>query len=85
MNAFTKNGGIQQNLPKLPECVGGDVDFMIGTKYTRYHPEVIFSLPSGLTIYKSMFQSNDGIQGIIGACLFIKSVKAFSNRISCKS
>ena len=30
MNAFTKNGGIQQNLPKLPECVGGDVDFMIG-------------------------------------------------------
>ena len=66
MNAFTKNGGIQQNLPKLPECVGGDVDFMIGTKYTRYHPEAIFSLPSGLTIYKSMFQSNDGIQGIIG-------------------
>ena len=65
-NAYAKNGGIQQNLPKLPECIGGDVDFMIGTKYTRYHPEAIFSLPSGLTIYKSPFQSNDDIQGVIG-------------------
>ena len=64
--AYAVSGGTQQNLPKLPEFIGGDVDFMIGTKYTRYHPEPIFSLPSGLTIYKSPFLSTDGIQGVIG-------------------
>ena len=64
--AYTQNGGILQDLPRLPDCIGGDVDFMIGSKYTRYHPQAIFSLPSGLTIYKSPFLSTDGIQGVIG-------------------
>ena len=63
---YVHNGGDICNLPELPECIGGDVDFMIGAKYTRYHPQPIFSLPSGLTIYKSPFLSADGIQGVIG-------------------
>ena len=39
---------------------------MIGIKYLRYYPQVIFQLPSGLTIYKSLFHNPDGGRGIIG-------------------
>ena len=50
--AYKKNGGELKDLPKLPESVGGQADFMIGIKYLRYHPEKIYSLPSGLIIYR---------------------------------
>ena len=39
---------------------------MIGIKYLRYHPETVFKLPSGLTIYKSFFKNIDGSRGVIG-------------------
>lgn len=52
-DAFLKSGGNIKELPKLPEKVGGNVDFMLGIKYLRYFPEVVYQLPSGLTIYKS--------------------------------
>ena len=39
---------------------------MIGIKYLRYHPEKIFQLPSGLTIYRSIFKNIDGSRGVIG-------------------
>lgn len=39
---------------------------MIGIKYLRYHPKLIFQLPSGLAIYQSMFQNADGGRGVIG-------------------
>ena len=39
---------------------------MIGMKYFRYHPEKIFSLPSGLTIFRSWFRNPDGSRGVIG-------------------
>ena len=51
---------------KYHRKVGGDTDFMIGIKYLRYYPQVIFQLPSGLTIYKSLFRNPDGGRGIIG-------------------
>ena len=54
------------SLPTVPTSVGGDVDLMIGIKYLRYHPEQIFKLPSGLTIYKSIFKNIDGSRGVIG-------------------
>ena len=63
---YTKSGGTASDLPGLPEFVGGNVDFMIGSKYLRYHPEPIFTLPSGLTIYKSPFTNIDGSRGVIG-------------------
>ena len=66
IDEYVKSGGIASELPNLPKCVGGDVDFMIGSKYLRYHPEPIFALPSGLTIYKSPFLNADGSQGVIG-------------------
>ena len=66
LNAFKMSGRNETELPKLPDSIGGDVDFLIGLKYLRYHPEPIFSLPSGLTIFKSPFLGVDGNEGIIG-------------------
>ena len=39
---------------------------MVGVKYLRYHPKLIFQLPSGLGIYESPFNNTDGGQGVIG-------------------
>ena len=65
-NAYEDAGGDIDNLPQLPSYVGGEVDFLLGIKYLRYHPEIVFQLPSGLTIYNSMFQNADGGRGVIG-------------------
>ena len=54
------------NLPKLPESVRGETDLIIDIKYLKYFPEVIFRLPSGLTIYESPFLSIDGTRGVVG-------------------
>ena len=45
---------------------GGKIDFIIGMKYFRYHPQKIFQMPSGLTIYESVFKNPDGSQGVVG-------------------
>ena len=65
-DAYKASGKDVSQLPELPSSIGGDVDFMIGTKYLRYHPQPVFSLPTGLTIFKSPFVGVDGKQGIIG-------------------
>ena len=65
-NACKLVGGDVSKLPSVPKVVGGDVDIMIGGKYQRYHPEKIFSLPSGLTIYRSPFLNINGSRGVIG-------------------
>lgn len=65
-DGYKSIGGDVKDLPSLPKTVGGDVDFMIGAKYMRYHPKKIFSLPSGLTIYESLFQGYNGSRGIVG-------------------
>ena len=41
-------------------------DFMLGIKYLKYFPREVFNLPSGLTIYESMFVNPDGSRGIVG-------------------
>ena len=65
--AYQLEGGDPDRLPKLPRSVGGtDVDFIIGIKYLRYHPAKVFELPSGLTIYRSIFKNADGGRGVIG-------------------
>ena len=64
--AYSHSGGKPELLPKLPKYVGGEIDFMIGIKYLRYHPEKVFQLPSGLTIYRSVFENADGGRGVIG-------------------
>ena len=44
--------GNQTSLPEVSTCVGGDVHLMIGIKYLRYHPRLVYQLPSGLAIYE---------------------------------
>ena len=35
-------------------------------KYLHYHPQKIFQMPSGLTIYESVFKNPDGSRGVVG-------------------
>ena len=58
--------GDRSALPKPSAFVGGDVHMMLGIKYNRYYPKLIHQLPSGLAIYKSVFQNSDGGSGVIG-------------------
>ena len=54
-------------LPLVNKEIGGvPVDVMIGIRYNRYFPELIYSLPSGLGIYKSKFASPNGNLGVLG-------------------
>ena len=39
---------------------------MIGVKYLRYHPKLIFELSSGLSIFQAMFDNANGGCGVIG-------------------
>jgi len=65
-SSFSKSGRRMSDLRTLPASISREVDLMIGIKYLRYHPETIFKLPSGLTIYESAFKNPDGSRGVIG-------------------
>ena len=62
-SSYKNSGGNPSDLPRVPVSVGGNIDFMIGIKYLCHHPKLIYQLPSGLSIYKSMFQNPDGKKG----------------------
>ena len=62
---YALSGG-SNNLPSIPTSIGGEVHMMIGIKYLRYHPKMLFQLPSGLAIYQSSFTSSPGGRGVIG-------------------
>ena len=66
ITAYKYVGGNPKDLPKLQSWCGGEVDFMIGIKYLRYHPEKVFQLPSGLTIYRSVLENSGGRGVIVG-------------------
>ena len=53
------------DFPKLPSSVGGDVDILVGSKYLRYFPKVVFEHETGLGIYKSPFAGVDGCRGVL--------------------
>ena len=40
---------------QVPSKLGGEIDAIIGIQYKSIYPREVFSLPSGLTIYKSKF------------------------------
>ncbi len=63
--AYVKAGG-KGKLPSLEPLVGGDSDFMFGGAYLRYFPKELFRMPSGLTIYESVFQNASGGYGVVG-------------------
>ena len=50
-----------------PDQVGGDVvDLLIGIKYIKYHPKLLFFLPSGLGVYQSYIAAPRGETTILG-------------------
>ena len=54
-------------LPLPPQHVGGDpVDLMVGIRYIKYHPKLLYMLPSGLGVYKSRFAAPRGETCILG-------------------
>ena len=64
-DAYRLEGGDPKSLPSLRSSVGGHADIMIGAKYMRYFPREIFTMKSGLTIYKSPFASSNGTRGVL--------------------
>ena len=54
-------------LPPHPPKVGGEcVDIMIGIRYARFFPRLLYMLPSGLGIYKTQFKAMNGQTCILG-------------------
>ena len=53
-------------LPKVDPIVGGGgVDIIIGIKYLKHYPTFLFSLPSGLSVYKAKLLSASGCQAVL--------------------
>merc|ERR1712030_80301 len=42
---------------KVPQVLGGEIDAIIGIQYANTHPELVFSLPNGLQVFKSKFKA----------------------------
>ena len=72
-----------QNL-QVPARLGGEIDAIIGIQYKSIYPEEIFTLPSGLTIYKSKFMpAKDDELACIGGPL--GALEGLTNTISMTS
>ena len=41
---------------QVPQALGGNIDAIIGIRYANTYPELLFSLPNGLQIFKSRFK-----------------------------
>ena len=52
-------------LPKLSKEAGGTIHVMLGKHYLKYFPREVFRMASGLTLYESMFRSDDGTTGVV--------------------
>ena len=53
-------------LPKVPESVGGETDILISSQYSKFHPDQVLKLNSGLTLLESKFLGFDRSTGILG-------------------
>ena len=54
-------------LPQREDRIGGDyVDVMLGIRYIKYFPRLLFSLPSGLGVYRTVLRSVGGKSGVLG-------------------
>ena len=65
-DAYVAKGGKISDLPQVPLLVGGETDILLGIQYNWYQPRLLFILPTGLAIYKSVFKGVDGSRGCIG-------------------
>ena len=65
-NAYLEAAG-EGSLPTVPESIGGKgVDVMIGIQYLYFFPTLLFTLPSGLSIYETKIKTLSGHKGILG-------------------
>jgi len=63
--AATKKG--IRNVPTIDDDIGGTpVDVILGIRYLKYYPKLVFSLPSGLGVYRAQFKSASGHQAVLG-------------------
>ena len=47
--------------------VGGQpVDIILGIRYLKYYPQLVYSLPSGLAVYRARLKSASGCQAVLG-------------------
>ncbi len=60
-----KDKKLLSKLPRLSKEVGGTVHVMLGKQYLKYFPREVFRMTSGLTLYESMFRSDDGSIGVV--------------------
>lgn len=59
--------GLKKEIPAVDKFIGGAaVDIIVGIKYSKYFPQPIFSLPSGLAVYRAQFKSASGNQAVLG-------------------
>ena len=61
-----KGESLANTLPNFPPSIGGATDIMVGVKYLKYFPKAIYRLPSGLTVFESVFVSMDGTKCVVG-------------------
>ena len=52
-------------LPHLPDFVGGDTDILLGVKYAKYFPKLVFQCEDGFGIGESAFSSPGGSRGVL--------------------
>ena len=54
-------------LPSQPEMFGGKpVDILLGIKYLKYYPKLLFSLECGLSVYRSQLKCANSHQLVLG-------------------
>ena len=82
---------------KVPQVLGGEIDAIIRIQYANTYPELVFSLPNGLQIFKSKFKAPRKnelvcVGGPLGLVELITSnvgasttVRYLNNLISCYS
>ena len=55
-----------ESLPSIEDSIGNkDVDVMIGIKFNKYHPKLLFSLPGGLEIRRAVLKGWNGNQAVL--------------------
>ena len=64
-NKYKEENG-DSSLPLVEETQGGsEMDILLGLRYRKYFPKLIFELDCGLAIYQSQFEGANGSRGII--------------------
>ena len=54
-------------MPKPPQMIGGtEIDIMLGIKYLKWFPRILYQLNDGLAIYRTVLMPADDCDGVLG-------------------